>query len=516
MIRIAPWILVMACDGGPSVAPPPFDDFVAERGAWSTGTLGGTNVHVYTPSNAGMIGEGRGLLVALHGCAMNHTEMRDYGSWIEAAETWGVVVALPDVPGGGVYARCWSYYGANHSRTSGAPRALLQIVDGLRARPELAIDADQVYITGLSSGGGMAAVMGCLAPDVFAGVGVAAGPAIGTGAGDIGRVATTAASAQAACERLAGASASAFGTQMASAISGTNDYTVAQGYADVHADMFRSLYVARSGAMAASPVVVADLPGVNPQGTGSVWATASGVERVERLSITGMGHAWPAGHGGTIGSGFIDPARLDYAARLAEWFTVNNRRVSVAWDGTDVPPDDDPVDPPDDDPVDPVDPPADAPPTLTILAATAQGACLRVVGTARDDRGTPTVTVAVTGAPAVATVAADGSFTFAACGLATACHIATVVARDSAGQSVTARSASVGVGSGYVEQVSSTLMGHTSRFKMHPAGYGAADMTYTSLIQRFGSTAPFPLFKAANGDWYVDPNRAGGAGPSCG
>jgi poly(3-hydroxybutyrate) depolymerase len=46
---------------------------------------------------------------------------------------------------------------------------------------QLNIDPSQTYNTGLSSGGGQAMVMGCLAPEIFAGMGINAAPTIGTG-----------------------------------------------------------------------------------------------------------------------------------------------------------------------------------------------------------------------------------------------------------------------------------------------------------------------------------------------
>ena len=107
--------------------------------------------------------------------------------------------------GGGVYFGCWDYYGNNHTRVANDAADLLGHVDALLDDPALGIDPEQVYIAGLSSGGGMAMVMGCLAPDVFAGVGIDAGPTVGTSSSQIGKVSTTQQAASSLCTSLAGA-----------------------------------------------------------------------------------------------------------------------------------------------------------------------------------------------------------------------------------------------------------------------------------------------------------------------
>ena len=305
---------------------------MTQRGGWSSGRVGGLDAHVYVPVAEGRTGSGRGLMVAMHGCTMTYNDMRDNIAWVEMAEEWGVAVVLPDVPNGGQYARCWSYYGGSHSRSAGTPRQLLTLVDDLVADPDNGIDPDQVYISGLSSGGGMAMVMGCLAPDVFAGVGIAAGPTIGTGASQISRVATSESAATSTCRRLAGSASSDFATQMTSVVSGTNDYTVAQGYGDLNVDVMGSLYEEAGAQLSSETVDVSALDGVSPRGRGREWFDASGAARLSRLQVTGVGHAWPAGTGAGFGNAFIDPAGLDYAAYLAEWDEISLRDYGILYE----------------------------------------------------------------------------------------------------------------------------------------------------------------------------------------
>ena len=123
--------------------------------AWETRNAGGMSVHVYTPGGESPLG-GHALLVALHGCTQSATQLRDFGNFEHAAEDFGMVVALPDVPGGGVYAGCWDYYGALHNGASGHDAAVISLAETLLADGTLGIDPAQVYVSGFSSGGGEA------------------------------------------------------------------------------------------------------------------------------------------------------------------------------------------------------------------------------------------------------------------------------------------------------------------------------------------------------------------------
>lgn len=302
----------------------------AADGVWSTRVVAGMTTYVYTPATAGVVGEGRGLLIALHGCSQAATVLRDLGNWAGAAEAYGMVVAVPGAPNGGVLLGCWDYYGGNHTRSQGHPAALLGLAAALGADPGLDIDPAQVYVAGLSSGASMAMVMGCLAPDVFAGVGVDAGPTVGTSSSQISSVSTTQQAASALCTSLAGVHKGAFATQLTSVLAGTSDYIVAQGYTDLNAAVMAQLY-------AASPsggFNVADLEGYQPAGTGKLWSDAVG-PRVSMIKATGLGHAWPAGSGAGADKSYVSPKHVNYAWYLADFFSANNRRVCADCGGED-------------------------------------------------------------------------------------------------------------------------------------------------------------------------------------
>lgn len=303
----------------------------AAQAAWETKQLATMSVEVYTPASQSPIGSGRALMIALHGCSQTGQQLRQYGNFEAAAEDFGMVVALPTVPGGGVVAGCWNYYGAIHTRESGHNKPVLDLAAALQGDAAYGIDPAQVYLTGFSSGGGQAVVLGCLAPDVFAGVVISAGPSVGTSISQIGSVGTTAAQAATLCQSFAGSHAGDFATQLAIAFTDTGDFTVAQGYAQVNADMFASIY--GGGAMlTASALDVASMPGSNPTGTATAYADAEGERIALVTSMSGVGHAWPSGSGMNAGGlTFVSGNGLNLSYFAAETFTANSRRAEGEW-----------------------------------------------------------------------------------------------------------------------------------------------------------------------------------------
>ncbi|MFN3202865.1 MAG: PHB depolymerase family esterase [Bradymonadia bacterium] len=298
-----------------------------EAGAqgWSTDTWGGVRANVYAPAAQGRLGSGRGLLIVLHGCSQSPDALRDQGSW-DSAEEYGVVMAIPFVPNGGVVAQCWDYYDGFHTRQGKHTGPLLSMIDALLGDASLGIDPRQVYVSGLSSGATQAMLLGCLAPDVIAGVSSVAGPAPGTGIAQIAAASGTPDSVASTCRNFAGQFADDFRTQLASIAYGTQDAVVAQGYGPINAGAFASIYADGGGALQQGQFDVGALPGEGAAGQGTIWSDNSG-PRVTLLQMTGANHAWPAGNGNGGFGGFVEGRGVDYAAYLVQFFSENNRRV---------------------------------------------------------------------------------------------------------------------------------------------------------------------------------------------
>lgn len=315
------------------------------NGEWRNESIGGMNVNIYVPplseTPAKMIDGKRALMINLHGCAQTATDMKNGANWPGTADEYGMIVAAPDAPNGGVIFGCWDYYDSNHTRGNRHNDNLISLVNNLLSRSEFNIDPDQVYISGLSSGGGETMVMGCLAPDLFAGIGINAGPTVGTGSSQIGSVQTSKSAGKSTCLNFAGSRSGDFSTQLTSVIYGNNDSTVAPGYNTLNAQIMADIYNANS----TSSFSLSNLDGNNTNGSGTLYSDSNG-PRVSIIQNSGMGHNWPAGEGS--GGSYITTNSIDYPAYVTAFFFDNNRRV----DGTTTP--DDPTDP--DEPTDPEEP----------------------------------------------------------------------------------------------------------------------------------------------------------------
>ncbi|MBK8234084.1 MAG: PHB depolymerase family esterase [Deltaproteobacteria bacterium] len=298
--------------------------------AWETKQLAGMSVEVYTPAGMSPIGSGRALMIALHGCAQTGSQLQQYGNFESAAEDFGMVVALPTVPGGGVIAGCWNYYGATHTRTSGHNKPIIELAQSLRDDAGYGVDPAQIYLVGFSSGGGQALIVGCLAPEIFAGVGVSAGPSLGTSVSQIAQVGTNVGQTVTLCQQYAGANAASFDTQLAITFTDSNDFTVAQGYAQINAEMYATIYGGGT-LLGSAPFDVASLPGTNPAGSALAYDDAEG-ERVASISSMGVGHNWPSGSG-TAGppTSYVAGTGLNLSYFAAETFTANARRADGEW-----------------------------------------------------------------------------------------------------------------------------------------------------------------------------------------
>jgi poly(3-hydroxybutyrate) depolymerase len=270
----------------------------ALAGSWNTETIAQMQVRLYVPDTPPRLAGKRALMVSLHGCVQTASALQHGGNWEASAESYGMVVAVPRVPDGGLLG-CWDFSGSNHTRDSRDDGYVIQMVQTLLARTELNLDPRQVYVTGLSSGGGETLVLGCLAPDLFAGVGAAAGPAVESGA----------------CTTLAGEYRRDLDTQVTSLIHGTMDGTVGIENSRASADANAAIYGATKEAS------TTEVPG---NGTEQLWKDAEG-PRVSLVIVSGMGHAWPAGKG--PGGAFIDTRHVDYPAYVTDFFFRNNRRV---------------------------------------------------------------------------------------------------------------------------------------------------------------------------------------------
>jgi poly(3-hydroxybutyrate) depolymerase len=371
---------------------------------WAADTVNGGSLtgYFYWPATQPTLGGKRALVLVLHGCAQTAAgdiiDAADKGyNWKAVADQYGAVVLAPNATGNVYGSHCWDYTSTNHNRTTGHDAVLLNLISRFVTNAQYAIDPKQVYVAGLSSGGGETMALGCMAPDIFAGVGINAGPPPGTTTGQIGFVPSgyTAATATTKCNALAGGNASHFATQIASVIWGTNDYTVAQAYGPMDAAAMRGVY---GGAF--TKVAAVALPG---GGSNIGYTDSNGKLRTSEITVTGMGHSWPAGTGGQ-NSNYVDATKVNYPAFVMNFWFNNNLRASTI--------------------------PA---PVMTACNASVSGNAATITGSATDAAGTiSSYRVVLTGATPVNDPAAGSGASFSiGYALANGYYSASVTATDS-------------------------------------------------------------------------------------
>ncbi len=284
-------------------------------GSWQNNVnIGGFNkVHIYTPDSTSTIGNGKGLLLVLHGCTQS-IDAYLTANLEDAAEQYGLVIAVPDAMNKAGFS-CWSYWQGTKSRSAGDYKNLITLANTLSGDSSRNIDPDQVYIAGLSSGAAFANTTACLAPDVFAGMGISAGPSIGTSSnGAIGPCES--ADVAARCSQYGGSYGSHFDTQIASIAQGENDTTVNLCYNQQNADGMAALYG------------VSQLPGTNtlsegPSNTARETQWQDG--RVTMLWFDNLDHSWSGGQGAS--GSYVNGNSINYASYLGQYFLENNQRV---------------------------------------------------------------------------------------------------------------------------------------------------------------------------------------------
>ncbi|HEY4057311.1 MAG TPA: PHB depolymerase family esterase, partial [Kofleriaceae bacterium] len=117
------------------------------------------------------------LVVVLHGCTQQAVDMKHAG-WNRLADAHGFAVVYPEEPTANNSLECFNWSGeygdtANLVRGMGENESIIQIVDTAIAAHHL--DTTRVYITGVSAGGAMSAVMLATWPDRFAAGSIMAG-----------------------------------------------------------------------------------------------------------------------------------------------------------------------------------------------------------------------------------------------------------------------------------------------------------------------------------------------------
>jgi poly(hydroxyalkanoate) depolymerase family esterase len=304
-------LLSSACVGGPAArAGPAFPAAAPPSGvAWHThtGPEGSRRYRLSVPERLDARRPAP-LVVMLHGCTQDPDDFAAGTRLDSLAAERGVVVAWPEQPASAQPQKCWTWYDPAHqARGAGEPAIVAGIAAEVATR--LPVDADRVYLAGLSAGGAMAANVAAAYPERFAAVAVHSGIAF-RAASSVGEGLAAMGTGAADVDALARAAEAAFGGRPRPPL------LVIHGAADPVVNVENARQLARQWAGEArwSPPDAAEVGGR------TVTRTAAGT--VQLHLVDGLGHAWS---GGSPDGSYTDPAG-PAASREVLDFLLRHRR----------------------------------------------------------------------------------------------------------------------------------------------------------------------------------------------
>lgn len=114
------------------------------------------------------------LVVALHGCSQSADEYDHGTGWSSLADRLGFAVIYPEQQAANNPNKCFSWFlPADIARDHGEALSIQRMAE--HAIATFGIDRSKIFVTGLSAGGAMAAVMLATYPEIFAGGAIIAG-----------------------------------------------------------------------------------------------------------------------------------------------------------------------------------------------------------------------------------------------------------------------------------------------------------------------------------------------------
>jgi len=275
---------------------------------------------LYVPS--GYRGQAVPLVVMLHGCTQSPDDFAAGTRMNLVAEEHTCLVAYPAQAASANASKCWNWFSpSDQQRGQGEPSLIAGITR--QVMRDYAVDAERVYVAGLSAGAAAAAIMGMTYPDLYAAIGVHSGLACG--------IASDLPSAFLAMRQGEAGAVSGFGTASSAreprrlvptiVFHGDQDGTVHPRNGDQ--------VIAQSGATTITDLQTTMQHGRVPRGhaySRTLHADARGQTILEHWVIHGAGHAWS---GGSPAGSYTDPRGPDAAREMLRFF-LEHRRPQAA------------------------------------------------------------------------------------------------------------------------------------------------------------------------------------------
>jgi len=264
------------------------------------------------------------LVVVLHGCTQTAAGYDAGAGWSTLAERYGFAVLMPEQKTSNNGNGCFNWFNPEDiARDSGEACSIRQMI--ARMARDHSIDPDRIFVTGLSAGGAMTAVMLATYPELFAGGAVIAGLPYGIAtnlqqalngmyqspprpARELGGLVRNASTHQGPWPKL-------------SVWHGSADKTVNPSNADEIVKQWLDLHGLPPAPMSQS--LVDGYPR-------AVWWNADGETLVESYTITDMAHGTPLGNAGTAErygaeGAFMIEAGISSSYHIASFFGLTER-----------------------------------------------------------------------------------------------------------------------------------------------------------------------------------------------
>jgi poly(hydroxyalkanoate) depolymerase family esterase len=259
------------------------------------------------------------LVVALHGCGETADQFRQLSGFDDLAAAKGFIVVYPEQSKSNNWLGCWDWFNAQQVTRGASEPSLIAGITGW-VQQNYSIDPHRIYVTGLSAGGAMAAVMATTYPDLYAAVAMGSGCEYTAGAACAGWRSDDPELAGRRAYQAMGAYARPVPFMVfhgdqdpivppANAQQSVRAWQVADDWADDGAE---------NGSIPSWPAKTRF--GVAAGGqwyTIQYYSDGHGHELGQSWMVHGMGHAWS---GGNAGEQFADPAGPSESAAMYDFF----------------------------------------------------------------------------------------------------------------------------------------------------------------------------------------------------